>query len=448
MGFPRLYFKTGAWREFWVPRRDSGEPKVLNQESNPSGVNPKSNSISKKTRPSECIQSSSNNSSKEVSSKSKESTNSKKSKTTKRIEESGDPEMNHFRLTTKFKIETWLKVKKVPKVSNLGVNNPSSALTNKGIFQKVVPLTPNIPIQPGTNKGIPIDPRVQFQERLEEARAENVKRVKESVRPLPSIPVIDIEANDELDDMLKVISETKAGSEHIVSNSENKSVQQPPQSFQPPPQTEKEDSLIQQARNASMQKTIRKSTKDAYWNNELVVFTSCLVEKQFPNAYREKVQCIPKIFDNLFHSRENLSNLRLKAALVKENCETLATAETDLKEKDALYEKHLKDANIMLDGLSTEREILVKKLAEIQAQIQEIDNKTSKIKKPLDKIQGKKIKIQDKLSEIKENQKLNEEDLKNIQKEENEETQLFRSMCEEKIQLKETLKLFLKEIDG
>ncbi|MED6169468.1 hypothetical protein PIB30_021600 [Stylosanthes scabra] len=188
--------------------------------------------------------------------------------------------------------------------------------------------------------------------------------------------------------------------------------------------------------------------KDAYWSNELVVFTSCLVEKQFPDAYREKVQCFPKIFDNLFHTRENLSNLRLKAALVKENCETLATTETDLKEKEALYEKHLKDANIMLDGLSTERETLVKKLAKIKTQIQEIDNKTSKIKKPLDKIQGKRIEIQDKLSEIKENQKLNEEDLKNIQKEKDEETQLFRSMCEEKIQLKETLELFLKEIDG
>ncbi|MED6158446.1 hypothetical protein PIB30_032769 [Stylosanthes scabra] len=168
--------------------------------------------------------------------------------------------------------------------------------------------------------------------------------------------------------------------------------------------------------------------KDAYWNNELVVFTSCLIEKQFPDAYREKIQCFPKIFDNLFHTRENLKS--------------------DLKEKDAFYEKHLNNANTMLEGLSTERAILVKRLAEIQAQIQEIDDKTSKIKRPLDKIVEKKVEIQDKLLEIKENQKLNEEDLKKIQKEEDEETQLFNSLCDDKIQLKETLQLFLKEIDN
>ncbi|MED6165813.1 hypothetical protein PIB30_103181 [Stylosanthes scabra] len=137
-----------------------------------------------------------------------------------------------------------------------------------------------------------------------------------------------------------------------------------------------------------------------------------------------------------------------KATLVKENCDALATAESDLKEKDAFYEKHLNNGTTMLKGLSTERAILVKKLAEIQAQIQEIDDKTLKIKRPLDKIVEKKVEIQDKLLEIKENQKLNEEDLKKIQKEEDEETQLFKSLCDDKIQLKETLQLFLKEIDN
>ncbi|MED6217283.1 hypothetical protein PIB30_016271 [Stylosanthes scabra] len=135
--------------------------------------------------------------------------------------------------------------------------------------------------------------------------------------------------------------------------------------------------------------------KDAYWNNELVVFTSCLVEKQFLDAYREKIQCFLKIFDNLFHTRENLSNLQLKATLVKENCDALATAESNLKEKDTFYEKHLNNANTMLEGLSTERAILVKKLAEIQAQIQEIDDKTSKIKRPLDKIVEKKLNFEE-----------------------------------------------------
>ncbi|MED6206275.1 hypothetical protein PIB30_025157 [Stylosanthes scabra] len=304
-------------------------------------MNPKSTSISERTLPSESVHSTFGSSSKEVSSQSKESTNSKKT--------------------------------------------------------KVVPSTPYVPIRPGTNRGIQIDPRVQFQERLEEARAKNVERVKKSVRPLPSIPVIDMEADDELDDLLKVISETKAGSEHVVSNSENKFVQQSIQpQIQQPSQPEKEVSSIQQARNASMQKTI-----------------------------------LRKIFENLFHSRENLSNLRLKAALVKENCEALATAETSLKEKNSLYEKHLKEASVLLDDLSIERNALVKKLAEIQAQIQEIDNKSSKIKKPLDKIQEKKLEIQDKLSDVKESQKLNEVDLKKIQEEDDQETKFFRNMCEE-----------------
>ncbi|MED6118482.1 hypothetical protein PIB30_002730 [Stylosanthes scabra] len=252
--------------------------------------------------------------------------------------------------------------KNVDKTSKPKTTKLSSLPTNKDVFLKVVPLTPHVPIQPGTNRGIQIDPRVQFQERLEEARAENVERVKQSVRPLPLVPVINIEADDELDNLLKLID-------------------QPLEVLQ----------------------------KDAYWNNELPLPQSC--------PY-------------------------------KRNCETLATAETNLKEKDALYEKHLKDANVMLEDLSIERNDLVKKLAEIQAHIQEIDNKTSKIKKPLDRIQEKKLDIQDKLSEVKESQKLNEEDLKNIEKEDDQETQFFRNMCEEKIQLKETLEVFLKEIDG
>ncbi|MED6191924.1 hypothetical protein PIB30_005404 [Stylosanthes scabra] len=449
-------------------KRTKANPKKIIQtsdipeESIPSGVNPKSTSVSEKTRPSESVQSSSENSSKEVSSKSKESTNSKKSKQTKQIandiDDSIDPEYKPLQIDNQAQNQNPPEsedsskgyspsptqeniddsdAQQVKKVSNVETNNPSSSLTNKGILQK---------------------------ERLEEVRAENVRRVKKSVRPLPSIPIINIETDDELKDLLKVISKTKGGSEHVVSNSENKSVQQPPQTHQPQSQPEKESSSIQQARNASMQMTILKSTvekmielidqpleslqKDAYWNNELVVFTSCLVEKQFPDVYREKIQCFPKIFDSLFHTRENLSNLRLKATLVKENCDALATVESDFKEKDVFYGNHLNNANTMLGGLSTERAILVKKLAEIQAQIQEIDNKTSKIKKPLDKIVEKKVEIQNKLLEIKENQKLNEEDLKKIQKEEDEETQLFKSLCEDKIQLKETLQLFLKEIDN
>ncbi|MED6206291.1 hypothetical protein PIB30_025352 [Stylosanthes scabra] len=356
--------------------------ELLMSESNPSGMNLKLTSISERTLPLESVHSTSGSSSKEVSSQSKESTNSKKTKqnvsNTEREEALVNPELiipnpvqaqkqsqnqekaqstqsseGYSRSPTPVDIET-AHAENVDKTSNLETTKLSS-LPPIEVFLKVVSSTPYVPIRPGTNRGIPIDPRVQFQERLEEAQAENVKKVKQSVRPLPSIPVIDIEADDDLEDLLKVISETKAGSEHVVSNSENKSVQQSIQpQIQQPSQPEKEDSSIQQATNASMQKTILRSAakkmiqlidqpletlqKDAYWNNELVVFTSCLVEKQFPDAYQEKIRCFPKIFENLFHSRENLSNLRLKAALIKENCEALATAETNLKEKNVLYE--------------------------------------------------------------------------------------------------------------
>ncbi|MED6147010.1 hypothetical protein PIB30_040046 [Stylosanthes scabra] len=101
--------------------------------------------------------------------------------------------------------------------------------------------------------------------------------------------------------------------------------------------------------------------KNAYWNNELVVVTSCLVEQQFLDAYREKILCFSKAFENLFHSRDKLRNLSLKTAMIKEKCESLATAETNLKEKDALYENHLKNVNDALDDLSKERNALTKK---------------------------------------------------------------------------------------
>ncbi|MED6158445.1 hypothetical protein PIB30_032768 [Stylosanthes scabra] len=239
------------------------------EESIPSGVNPKSASASEKTRPSESVQSSFEESSKEVSSKSKESTNSKKSKQTKQvaddINDSIDPDYEPLQLNNQAQNQNPPQnedsskgyspspvqedlddsdAHQTKKISNVEINNPSSSLTNKGILQKVVPFTPNIPIRPGTNRRIPIDPRVQFQERLEEVRAENVRRVKESVRPLPSIPIINIDADDELEDLLKVISETKGGSEHVVSNSENKSIQKPPQTSQPKSQPEKENSSI------------------------------------------------------------------------------------------------------------------------------------------------------------------------------------------------------------
>ncbi|MED6182788.1 hypothetical protein PIB30_032010 [Stylosanthes scabra] len=258
----------------------------------------------------------------------------------------------------------------------------SSPLKEKDLSRKEIPSTPHVPIQPGTNR-----------------------------------------------DLLKVISETKAGSEQVVSNSENKSIQQEHKPIHE--EKEKEGTPIQKARTKSMDNTILKSVaekmiqimnqplkclqKDAYWNNELVVVTSCLVEQTFPDEYREQISCFGKIFENLFHSQENLSNICLKTALVKENCESIDTAVTTLRERDAVYEKHLIDANAALNDLSKERDELTKKLTEIQAQIQEIDNKTMKLKKPFEKIQEKKLEIKEKLSAFEQIKQQNEEELKNLQ---------------------------------
>ncbi|MED6158166.1 hypothetical protein PIB30_030336 [Stylosanthes scabra] len=38
----------------------------------------------------------------------------------------------------------------------------------------------------------------------------------------------------------------------------------------------------------TMNQPLESLQKDAYWNNELVVVTSCLVEQKFPDEYREK----------------------------------------------------------------------------------------------------------------------------------------------------------------
>ncbi|MED6170124.1 hypothetical protein PIB30_027856 [Stylosanthes scabra] len=151
--------------------------------------------------------------------------------------------------------------------------------------------------------------------------------------------------------------------------------------------------------------------KDPYWNDELVKVTSCLVEQQFPEKYRKQVLYFGKIFENLFITREKLSNVRLKVAMIQENSNDLIVAEKVLREKEALYEKHLSNANDILEGLSKTREDLVKKLAEIQAQIQE-----------------------------------NEADLKRLQEEELQELDLFKGFEDNKIQLKDTLEEFLQEL--
>ncbi|MED6110534.1 hypothetical protein PIB30_043869 [Stylosanthes scabra] len=158
--------------------------------------------------------------------------------------------------------------------------------------------------------------------------------------------------------------------------------------------------------------------KDPYWNDELVKVTSCLVERQFPEKYRDQVLCFGKIFENLFITREKLNNVRLKVAMIQENS----------------------------NGLLKTREDLVKKLAEIQAQIQDVDAKITKLKKPFEKIQEKKTELGNQLSEIEKNKLQNEVDLKRLQEEELQEIDLFKGFEVNKIQLKDTLEEFLREI--
>ncbi|MED6189469.1 hypothetical protein PIB30_096250 [Stylosanthes scabra] len=240
------------------------------------------------------------------------------------------------------------------------------------------------------------------------------------MKPLPPIPVIDLDGGDpDLADLLQMISESKVGSELDISNSGNKTI---------PQEKEKEDTPIQKARSESLQKMFLKSAakkmirlmdqpldmlqKDPYWNDELI----------------------------------KLSNVRLKVAMIQENSNGLIITEKALKEKEALYEKHLSDANDTLEGLSKTRENLVKKLAEIQAQIQEVDAKMTKLKKPFKKIQETKTELGNQLSEIEKNKLQNEADLKKLQEEELQEIDLFKGFEDNKIQLKDTLEEFLRDL--
>ncbi|MED6134911.1 hypothetical protein PIB30_041395 [Stylosanthes scabra] len=144
--------------------------------------------------------------------------------------------------------------------------------------------------------------------------------------------------------------------------------------------------------------------------------------------------------------KEKLSNVRLKVAMIQENSNDLIVAEKALREKEALYEKHLSNANDTLEGLSKTREDLVKKMAEIQAQIQEINDKMTKLKKPFEKIQDKKAENGNQLSEIEKSKLQNEADLKRLQEEELQELDLFKGFEDNKIQLKDTLEEFLQEL--
>ncbi|MED6151142.1 hypothetical protein PIB30_079482 [Stylosanthes scabra] len=292
------------------------------------------------------------------------------------------------------------------------LNNPigkmNSPLKERDLFQEVVSSTPKVPIQDGSNQGIQIDPRIQFKDKLEETRVASVEKIKQSMKPLPPIPVVEIDGGDpDLADLLQMISESKVGSEQGISNSVNKSV---------PQEKEREDTPIQKARSESLQR----------------VFLKSAAEKM-------------TIFENLFLTREKLSDVRLKVAMIQENSNGLIVAKKALREKEALYEKHLSNANDTLEELSKNKEDLVKKLAEIQAQIQEIDEKMTKLKKPFEKIQDKKTELGNQLSKIEKSKLQNEADLKRLQEEELQELDLFKGFEDNKLQLKDTLEEFLQE---
>ncbi|MED6147240.1 hypothetical protein PIB30_042266 [Stylosanthes scabra] len=228
-----------------------------------------------KPRTAESVHSASGDSLNNVSSRSKESSNSNKTKKTipdvERTKEPVIPEpdqslsKNQEKSPCEFSSEGYCLspssnsaekanpfLEEIDKAFGNQVTQLNSPLKEKDLIGKDQPTTPNVPIQPGLNKGIQIDPRIQFQEKLEEARVESVEKVKQSMKPLPSIPVIAMDADDsDLDDLLKVISKTKAGSEQGVSNSDNKSVQQ-----------EKEDTPIQKARSESLKMVLLKSAAE------------------------------------------------------------------------------------------------------------------------------------------------------------------------------------------
>ncbi|MED6164334.1 hypothetical protein PIB30_088827 [Stylosanthes scabra] len=180
------------------------ENAELPKESIPSGVPLKSTLASERPQTPESAQSASGNSL-DVSSKSKESSNSKD---------------------------------KPIKALFFFVNR------KRDLIQEVISNTPKVPIQVGSIKGIQIDPRIQFKDKLEETRVASVEKIKQSMKPLPPIPVVEIDGGDpDLADLLQMISESKVGSEQGISNSVNKSISQ---------EKQKEDTPIQKARSESL----------------------------------------------------------------------------------------------------------------------------------------------------------------------------------------------------
>ncbi|MED6158352.1 hypothetical protein PIB30_031982 [Stylosanthes scabra] len=435
--------------------KNSLENVDLQEGSNSSGVPLKSTSASEKLQTAESAQSVSGDSLNDVSSRSKESSNSNKTK----VNSSTGQSVYYLRKNLDHRsVLTFYQQKAIPDVERIEepvIPDPNQSLdiilneekSPCGLSSEGYSLSPSPKSIEKANLFLKeIDKALDNQVQKINSPIEERDLIQEDTSATPKVPI-----QPDLDDLLQVISETKAGSEQGILNSDNKSVQQ-----------EKEDTPIQKARSESLKKVILKSAaekmirlinqpldmlqKDPYWNNELVKVTSYIVEQQFPEKYRVQVSYFGKIFENLFQTREKLSDVRLKIAMIQENSNGIIIAEKALKEKHALYEKHLANANDTLEELLREKDALVKKLTEIQAQIQEIDEKITKLKKPFEKIQDKKTELKNQLSEIEKSKMENEKDLKRLQGEEIQEIDLFKGFEENKLQLKDTLEEFLKDL--
>ncbi|MED6148957.1 hypothetical protein PIB30_057831 [Stylosanthes scabra] len=238
------------------PKKPSGNVK-LRKESNRSEVPSKTTSASEKPPTPESAQSASGNFL-DVSSKSKESSNSKDKKASPEKERIEEPtaresvpsldiivggEQSPCGLSSEgYSISNLSRSaeKSNPILDEIdqALNNPigkmNSPLEEREIIREVS--TPKVLIQAGSNQGTHIDPRIQFKEKLEETRTASVEKVKQSMKPLPPIPVIDLDGGDpDLADLLQMISESKVGSEPDISNSVNKII---------PQEKEKEDTPI------------------------------------------------------------------------------------------------------------------------------------------------------------------------------------------------------------
>ncbi|MED6117464.1 hypothetical protein PIB30_110208, partial [Stylosanthes scabra] len=132
------------------------------------------------------------------------------------------------------------------------IGRMNSPLAEREVIQEAS--TPKVPIQAGSNQGTQVDLRIQFKEKLEETRIASVEKVKQSMKPLPLIPVIDLDGGDpDLADLLQIISESKMGNELDISNSVNKTI---------PQEKKKEETPVQKARSDALQKILLKSAAE------------------------------------------------------------------------------------------------------------------------------------------------------------------------------------------